>query len=201
MTTVLNVKSSVFGDGGASSELNDAVLAELKANLGELDVIERDVVGTPLPYYDAEFMSALGASPEGRSDSQQARVALAEQLIEEVKRADVIVVGVPMYNFGVPAQLKTWFDYLAQAGVTFQYAENGPQGLLNDRPVYITASRGGEHYGKPTDAQTDFLRAYFNFLGLKDLRFIYAEGLNMGKREASIHKAKDAIKQWEVSHA
>ncbi len=201
MTTVLNVRSSVFGDKGASSELNEAVLAELRASHGALEVIERDVTATPLPYYDVEFMSALGASPEERSDAQRDRVALADQLIEEVKRADVIVVGVPMYNFSVPAQLKTWFDYLAQAGVTFRYTEKGPQGLLDDRPVYITASRGGEHYGKPSDTQTDFLRNYFNFLGLKDLRFIYAEGLNMGKREASLHKAKDAIKQWEVSYA
>ena len=116
-------------------------------------------------------------------------------LISEVVDADVIVMGVPMYNFGVPSVLKAYFDHIARAGITFRYTASGPVGLLEDRPVYILAARGGLYAGTPNDSQTPFIRSFLGFIGLKDVHFVYAEGLNMGddKKENSLQEAGRAI--------
>lgn len=104
-------------------------------------------------------------------------------LIKEIREADILVFGVPMYNFGIPSTLKAYFDHIARAGVTFRYTDQGPEGLIDDRPVYILAARGGLYAGTANDTQTPYLRTFLGFLGLKDLRFIYAEGLNMGEAQ------------------
>jgi len=112
-------------------------------------------------------------------------------------QADAIVLGVPMYNFGVPSQLKAYFDQIARAGVTFKYTETGPVGLLEDKPVYVLAARGGLHKDQPTDSQTGFLKTILGFVGLQNVQIIYAEGLNMGdaaKAEA-LQQAEQAMKK------
>lgn len=200
-TTVLNITTSLFGANGNSSQLNQAVIERLSRELGDIKVVERDLVHAPLPYFDADFIGALSADQAERNELQQSRVALADSLIAELQNADILVVAAPMYNFGIPAQLKTWVDYVARAGTTFRYTSAGPEGLLGDRPVYITTTRGGVHFGKPSDSETIFLTTFFNFLGLKDLRFIYAEGLNMGQKEVSFSQAHTKIDQWVQQHA
>jgi FMN-dependent NADH-azoreductase len=112
-------------------------------------------------------------------------VALDDVLIAELQAADVIVLGVPMYNFGIPAQLKNWIDAIARAGVTFRYTEQGPQGLVQGKRVYVALARGGLYRDTPADTQVPYLKTLFAFLGMEDLRFIYAEGLNMGPDAAS----------------
>lgn len=201
MKNVLILNTSLFGSEGASSQLNQQVLQALELEHGKLSVTERDLTQNPLPYFDAELIAALGTASSERTADQASRVALADELISELKAADALIVAAPMYNFGVPAQLKTWLDYVARAGVTFKYTENGPVGLLNDKPVYITATRGGQHKGSATDNETPFLTTFFNFVGLKDLRFVYAEGLNMGQKEQSFAAAKADIEQLVHSHA
>lgn len=199
--TVLTINASLFGAHGASTQLNQKLLAALEREHGPLRVIERDLAQAPLPYFDAAMISALAAAETERNSHQQTRVELADQLIAELREANIVVVAAPMYNFGVPAQLKTWLDYLARAGVTFRYTANGPEGLLADRPVYITATRGGQHQGRASDSQSAFLRTFFNFLGLKDLRFVYAEGLSTGLKEQSLMAAEAAITEWVSDHA
>ncbi len=200
-TTVLNLHSSLFGLGGASSQLNQKVIATLAEHLGPLNVLERDLVREPLPYFDADFIGALGQTEADRDTAQRSRVALADRLIEELERADILVIAAPMYNFGVPAQLKTWMDYVARAGRTFRYTESGSEGLLADRPVYICSTRGGQHVGQTSDTETPFLKTFFSFLGLTDLRFVFAEGLNMGLRAQSFDRAHHTIDQWVKHYA
>lgn len=199
--TVLNLNTSVFGAEGASSQLNQKVIAAIEQEHGALKVVDRNLATHPLPYFDAEFIAALSAKESTRTKTQNERVALADTLIEELKAADILVVAAPMYNFGVPAQLKTWLDYVARAGVTFKYTAEGPKGLLPDRPVYITATRGGRHKDSESDSEAPFLRTFFNFIGLKDLRFVFAEGLNMGQKEQSFAHAESVINQWVHNYA
>ena len=107
-------------------------------------------------------------------------MALDDALIAEIQAADVVVLGVPMYNFGVPAQLKNWIDAISRAGVTFRYTEQGPEGLLKGKTVYVALTRGGKYRNTPADTQVPYLKTVFTFLGLTDVHFVYAEGLSMG---------------------
>ena len=111
-------------------------------------------------------------------------MALDDALIAEVQAADVVVLGVPMYNFGVPAQLKNWIDAIARAGVTFRYTANGPEGLLKGKKVYVALTRGGKYRDTPADTQVPYLKTVLGFLGMTDVQFVYAEGLAMGDADA-----------------
>jgi FMN-dependent NADH-azoreductase len=125
-------------------------------------------------------------------------VALDDALIAEIQAHDTIVLGVPMYNFGVPAQLKNWIDAIARAGVTFRYTEGGPEGLLKDRKVYVALARGGRYRDTAADSQVPYLKTVLGFLGLTDLHFMYAEGLAMGA-ESSARGLAEAQADVEVA--
>jgi FMN-dependent NADH-azoreductase len=118
-------------------------------------------------------------------------VAYSDALIDEIKQADVVVIGLPMYNFGVPSQLKAYFDHIARAGVTFAYTETGPVGKLTGKKVYVFAARGGQYSGTPADTQTGYVRDFLAFLGMTDVQFVYAEGLAISpqSKEAGLAKA------------
>jgi FMN-dependent NADH-azoreductase len=124
-------------------------------------------------------------------------VAQSDALIAELEAADVIVLGLPMYNFGVPSTLKAYFDHVARAGVTFRYTADGPQGLLGGKKAYVLAARGGRYAGTPLDTQSDFVRQFLGFLGIRDVEFIYAEGLAMGDahRDGALSHAGECIQQ------
>lgn len=197
MTTLLQINASLFGNDGASSKLTDRFVQNWRAANPEGHVVTRDLAADPLPHLDAERFGAFLADSASRTPEQQAVVAHSDALIEELRAADAIVLGLPMYNFGVPSQLKAWFDHIARAGETFRYTANGPEGLLADRPLTILAARGGQYQGTPADTQTGFVRTFFNFLGIRDIRFVYAEGLAMGddsKRDA-LNEAAAAIEK------
>ncbi len=185
VTTVLRLDSSLFGRQGASSQLNNQLIEHLKSQHENLHVIERDLAAEHLPHFTADFVQALGKAPDERTAEEAARVALADQLIRELREADFVVVGAPMYNFSIPSTLKTWMDYVARAGDTFKYTSTGPVGLLSDTRVYINASRGGQHKDQVTDNVVPLLTSFFHLLGLTDVTVIYAEGLNMGEENRS----------------
>ena len=149
----------------------------------------------PVPHLDAERFGAFIAKPEDRSATQREVVAYSDELIGELRRADVIVLGLPMYNFGVPSQLKAYFDHIARAGVTFRYTERGPVGLLSGKKAYVFATRGGVYAGTPLDTQTGYVRDFLRFVGIDDIEFVYAEGLNLGaqSREAGLAQASARI--------
>ena len=177
---VLQINSSARRDASHSTRIANHVVARLLEADPTAKLTARDVGATPHPVLDESALQALFTPASQRTPQQAARVALDDALIAEVKAADVVVLGVPMYNFGVPASLKNWIDAISRAGVTFRYTENGPEGLLKGKKVYVALARGGKYRGTEADTQVPYLRTVLAFLGMTDVHFIYAEGLNMG---------------------
>ena len=163
-------------------------------------MVVRDLAHDPLPHLDAQRVLAFLAQPGARTPEQQAYVAESDALIEEIQQAQVIVIGLPMYNFGIPSTLKAYFDQIARAGVTFRYTANGPEGLLTGKKAYIFAARGGMYAGTPLDSQTRYVRDFLGFLGITDVVFVYAEGLNMGEptKETALVQARQRLAELAV---
>ena len=192
MTTLLQIKASISHDQGLSSQLANNFVAAYRKSHPDAKVLVREVASAePVPHLNGERFGAFIAKPEARTDAQHAVVAYSDALIDELKRADIVVIGLPMYNFGVPSQLKAYFDHIARAGVTFKYTATGPVGLLTGKKVYVFAARGGLYAGSPLDTQTGYVRDFLAFLGMRDVQFVYAEGLAVSpeSREAGLAKA------------
>jgi FMN-dependent NADH-azoreductase len=196
MTTLLQINASINHDSGQSSQLANQFVAAFQTRHPEANIVVRNVAAAEsVPHLNAERFGAFITQPENRSVAQHAVVAYSDSLIDELKRADVIVLGLPMYNFGVPSQLKAYFDHVARAGVTFKYTEKGPVGLLTGKKVYVFAARGGLYAGTPMDTQTSYVRDFLRFLGITDVEFVYAEGLAISaqSKEAGLAKAAAEI--------
>src|SRR6267154_1698010 len=192
MTTLLQINASINDDNGQSSQLANQFVAAFRTRIPNAKIVLRNVAAAdPVPHLSAERFGAFITKAEERNAEQHAVVAYSDTLINELKRADVIVLGLPMYNFGVPSQLKAYFDHIARAGVTFQYTEKGPVGLLTGKKVYVFAARGGLHAGTPLDTQTSYVRDFLGFIGITDVEFVYAEGLGISPehKEAGLAKA------------
>ena len=191
MKTVLQLNTSIFSGNGQSSRLADEFVAQLDAD----KVVVRDLASEPVPHLDAERFGAFLSKPETRTREQQSVVDYSDKLIDELKHADVIVLGLPMYNFGLPSNLKAYFDHIARAGVTFRYTEKGSVGLLTGKKAYVFAARGGIYAGTPRDTQTQYVRDFLAFLGITDVEFVYAEGLAIGEasKTASLAKARESL--------
>lgn len=177
---ILQINSSARVEGANSTRLANTVTARLQAKHPGATVTVRDLAVTPHPVLDAAALGALFTPADQRTPEQAARVDLDDALIAEVQAHDAIVLGVPMYNFGVPVQLKTWLDAIARAGVTFRYTANGPEGLIQGKKVYVAFARGGIYRDTPADSQTPYIQTILGFLGMTDVKYIHAEGLAMG---------------------
>lgn len=195
MTTLLQINASLFSGQGQSSQMADRFVTAFRASHPDATVLSRDVAGEPVPHLDAARFGAFTSKPEDRTAEQQQVLDYSDQLIGELRRADVIVIGLPMYNFGVPSQLKSYFDHIARAGVTFRYSASGPVGLLTHKKAYVFATRGGFYAGTPMDTQTAYVRDFLRFIGIEDVEFVYAEGLAVGGERAasSLSQANDSI--------
>lgn len=180
---LLQINASILGPNSQSTALSEAFVAQWRQRNPGGRVKVRDLGAQPLPHFDADYLQALSTAAAERSPAQAARVAQADELIDELKAARVLVIGLPMYNFGVPSQLKAWIDYIARAGSTFRYTANGPQGLAGDRPTIIFATRGGQYRDTPGDSQTPYMQTFLNFIGIEDIEFVYAEGLARGEEQ------------------
>lgn len=176
MKNILVINSSISGANGNSTKLVQHLLAQLP----QAQATEIDLGAKPLPHLEMAEIGAWMTPAAERSAEQQALAAHSDDLIAKVQAADAVIFGVPMYNFALPSQLKALLDRLARAGVTFKYTETGPVGLLQDKPVIFALARGGVYANTPADSQVPFLKTFFNFIGLTQLHFVYAEGLNMG---------------------
>jgi FMN-dependent NADH-azoreductase len=200
MKTLLQINSSIFSSGGQSSQLADQFVATWHSHHPDAQVILRDLAQTPLPHLDAQRVTAFFTAPEARTPEQQAFAAESDALIDEIKQAEILVIGLPMYNFGIPSTLKAYFDQIARAGVTFRYTANGPEGLLAGKKAYVFATRGGLYAGTPLDSQTGYVRDFLGFLGIADVEFVYAEGLNMGEasKEAALAEAQQRLAMLAV---
>ncbi len=194
MTTLLQLKTSLFADG-QSSQLADAFVARWRQANPAAEIIERSLGKDPVPHLDAERFAAFLTAADERTPEQAAMVACSDALIDELKRADVIVLGLPMYNLGIPSTLKAYFDHVARSGITFRYTDKGADGLLSGKKVFVFAARGGRYQGTPLDTQTEYVRNFLGFLGMVDVEFVYAEGLAMGEepRSQALGEARRAL--------
>jgi len=181
---ILQINASARSEGANSTRVANSVVAQLQSANPSAMLKLRDLAVTAHPVLDETALGALFTPAEKRTPEQAARVALDDALIAEVQAADAIVLGVPMYNFGVPVQLKNWIDAIARNGVTFSYTATGPKGLLTGKKVYVALARGGRYRGTDADSQVPYLKTVLGFLGMTDVHFIYAEGLNMGPEAA-----------------
>ena len=172
---ILQINASLFSANGESTRLADELIASLREQHPGAEVVVRDLAKDPVPHLDAARFAAFSAKE--RTLEQQAVLAYSDGLVEELRRADIVVLGLPMYNFGLPSQLKAYFDHIARAGVTFRYTDKGAVGLLTGKKAYVLAARGGLYAGTPADTQTPYVRDFLAFLGIGDIEFIYAEGL------------------------
>jgi FMN-dependent NADH-azoreductase len=192
MSTLLQLNASINNSNGQSSQLANQFVAAFREKRPQARIIVRDVAASDaVPHLDAERFGAFITKPEERSNAQHAVVAYSDALIAELQQADVVVLGLPMYNFGVPSQLKAYFDHIARAGVTFKYTDKGPEGLLGGKKVFVFAARGGLYAGTPMDTQTSYVRDFLRFLGMTDVEFVYAEGLAVSpqSKEAGLARA------------
>jgi FMN-dependent NADH-azoreductase len=199
MAQVLVLNSSAAGDASVSKLLVQEAVAQLSRQDPELRVATRDLGDDPIPHLTRDSAAALRGEPA--NPAQAAARALSDALVDELKAADTIVIGAPMYNFGIPSTLKAWFDHVLRAGVTFSYSEAGPEGLLTGKRAIVVESRGGLYSEGPAqimDAQEPHLRTLLGFMGITDVSFVRAERLAFGAevREKEIGRAQAELGRW-----
>lgn len=178
--TILHIDSSARRQDSASRELGRRFIDQWKTHHPEDRVVARDLAADPVPHLDETLLAALFSPTESRTPEMAEAAERADGLIEELLASDVVVIGVPMYNFGIPSTLKAYIDHVAQAGRTFRYTEQGPEGLVTGRPLYLLSARGGVYDDSPMDHQTAYLRTVFGFLGFEQIHEVQAQGLAMG---------------------
>lgn len=198
MAKILVLKSSIMGEGSQTNRLIDVMLEHRKDQGLQDDITIRNLAEMNLPVLDLEIFQALRGAENVNQDIQRI-VALSDELIAELKSADLLVIGAPMYNLNVPTQLKNWFDLVARARQTFRYTETYPQGLVEGVKAVVVSSRGGIHVSQETEAVTPYLKAVLGLMGIHDVDFIYAEGLDMqAYRSNALDLASQQVKEFAV---
>ena len=186
MNNVLVLKSSILADNSQTNQLSDYFVSKL----ADKNVVIRDLAANPLPHFDATAATALRGQPT--SAEENALLALSNELVAEIKNADTLIINAPMYNFHIPTQLKSYFDFIARPRVTFQYSEKGPEGLLKGKKAVVLAAFGGFHQNQPTDLVTSYMKAILGFVGITDVQFVYMEGIGFGPE--AVEKAQAQAK-------
>lgn len=199
MSTALVITSSALGEASVSSQLVEETVARLRSYDPTLRVIARDLGRDPIPHLTTDSATALRGLEPG-NEAQAAARRLSDGLIAELKAADLLIIGAPMYNFGIPSTLKAWFDYVLRAGITFRYSESGPEGLLKDKRALVIESRGGLYSEGPVqgmDSQEPHLRNLLGFMGITDVTFLRAEKLAFGPeaRDQAIAAVRQQISE------
>jgi FMN-dependent NADH-azoreductase len=194
---ILHIVSSARGPESFSHKLGDAIVEKLKGASPESDVVVHDVAALPFPHLGAAQLASFFTPEDMRTPELVATVAESDSAIDELMKADTVVIGVPMYNFGIPSTLKSWIDHIARAGKTFSYSESGPEGLVKNKKVYLAISSGGiysEGTMKAFDYTESYLRSVLGFLGMTDIQVVRVEGVNIpGIQEAALEKAVNSL--------
>jgi FMN-dependent NADH-azoreductase len=194
---VLIVDSAATGDDSVSRRLTRELETLLRGR-GPVNIVHRDVGADPVPHLTADTTAAIRGAEAG-TDAARAALALSDSLIAELKAADLIVIGAPMYNFGIASTLKTWFDHVLRAGITFRYSQSGPEGLVKGKKAVVIESRAGLYSEGPSaamDSQEPHLRTLLGFIGIADIIFVRAEKLAFGPEAAgaSIAQAVEELR-------
>ncbi|MCW9709877.1 FMN-dependent NADH-azoreductase [Avibacterium sp. 21-586] len=179
MQKILVLRSSILGDNSQTNQLANYVIAKFS----DAQITVRDLATNPLPHFDGIAANALRGAP--KTQQEQDLLALSDELITELKATDTIIINAPMYNFNIPTQLKSYIDFIARPGATFQYTENGPEGLVKGKKAIVLASFGGVHQGQTTDVITLYLKTFLGFIGIDDVDFVYVEGIGSGAEVAA----------------
>ena len=194
MSNILHITASMRGEESISRTLSTTITEGLTAKSGA-SVTKRDLSANDLPYVDAATFGANLTPVDERTPEQAELATISDSLIAELQTADTIVIGTPIYNFGVPAIVKAWADLVARAGTTFRYTPNGPEGLLAGKKAYIAVASGGTPVGGDADFMTSWLTFFFGFLGIQDVEVIAADGIMGAGGEEKITEAKAAAAQ------
>ena len=188
MTQILLIQSSSNLSSSVSRDLSEGFVRDYRTAHPDATVITRDLVSNPVPHVGVDLLGAMFGKPEALSEDQAAALAISNTLIDEIEAASLIVIGVPMYNFGIPSSLKAWIDHVVRAGRTFEYTATGPKGLVTGKKLVLFLAAGGVYSDgpyKPYDFQETYLRTIFGFIGITDVTIIRAEGLALGTETAS----------------
>lgn len=180
MAQLLVIESSARQLGSISRQLTERFLTRWQAAYPDDQVCRRDLGSEPVPHLDKVLLNAWTQPAACHGDAERAALQRADGLIDELLGADVLLLAAPMYNFAIPSTLKAWFDHVVRAGVTFRYSENGPQGMLHGKRAFVITARGGLYAGGCQDHQEPYLRQVLGLVGIHDVTFIHAEGLNLG---------------------
>lgn len=199
MSRVLVIESSARQQGSVSRELTQQFIANWQAAHSGDQIQVRDLAAEPVPHLDATLLGGWMTPSEQQSEAEKAALARSNQLTDELLAADVLVLAAPMYNFAIPSTLKAWLDHVLRAGVTFKYTETGPQGLLTGKRAFVLTARGGIYAGSGLDHQEPYLRQALAFIGIHDVQFIHAEGLNMGAEFSEKGLAQAKARLTEVA--
>jgi FMN-dependent NADH-azoreductase len=203
MANILVVDSAATGESSVSRKLTGALAETLQRRDPAARIVRRDVGAAPVPHLNAATVPAIRAGLAETAEAERA-LALSNQLIAELKAADVIVIGAPMYNFGMPSTLKAWFDHVLRAGITFRYSEAGPEGLVTGKKAIVVEARAGLYSEGPAaamDSQEPHLRTLLGFMGIDDVTFVRAEKLAFGPdaAAAAIAEAIGALESFAES--
>jgi FMN-dependent NADH-azoreductase len=203
MTKVLVIDSAATGAQSVSHKLTDGLVAQLQAAHPGAEIVRRDIGAEPIPHLTAETVSAIRTGEATTAAAVEA-LALSDRLVEELREADLIVLGAPMYNFGIPSTLKAWFDHVLRARVTFRYTDSGPEGLLKGKRAIVVESRAGLYSEGPMaalDSQEPHLRTLLRFMGVTDVTFVRAEKLAFGPEaaEASLADASEQLHELALA--
>lgn len=194
---ILRIDASARKTGSVTRELNDSIIDRFSMS-GDATVTTRDLADEALPHLTESWIGANFTKPEDRSPEQNDALALSNDLIDELKSADVVLIGLPIYNFGVPAALKAWVDLIARAGVTFKYSETGPVGLLDGKRAIVAVASGGTAMGSDIDFATGYLRHVLGFIGIKDVVFVAADQMAIDA-ETTLSAARDAVQTLDIA--
>ena len=197
MSHVLIIESSARQQDSFSRQLTQQFIQQWhEAHPGDTITV-RDLAVSPVPHLDANLLGGWMKPEAQRSPEEQASLQRSNELTDELLAADVLVMAAPMYNFAIPSTLKAWLDHVLRAGVTFKYTESGPQGLLTGKKAYVLTARGGIYAGSTADHQEPYLRQVMAFVGIHDVTFIHAEGMNLGGdfQEKGLNQAKARLSE------
>ena len=197
MSHVLIIESSARQQDSFSRQLTQQFIQQWReAHPGDTITV-RDLAVSPVPHLDANLLGGWMKPEAQRSAEEQASLQRSNELTDELLAADVLVMAAPMYNFAIPSTLKAWLDHVLRAGVTFKYTESGPQGLLTGKKAYVLTARGGIYAGSTADHQEPYLRQVMAFVGIHDVTFIHAEGMNLGGdfQEKGLNQAKARLSE------
>lgn len=181
MTKALILNSAVTGEASISNRLTGEFAARLRQRDPSVEIVTRDLGANPIPHLVPETVAGIRAS--AATDAERGALALSDELVAELRAADLLVIGAPMYNFGIASTLKSWFDYILRAGITFRYSEAGPEGLMKGKKAVVIETRGGlysEGPGVASDSQEPHLKTLLGFMGITDVIFVRAEKLGFG---------------------